>query len=43
VYNKNIAGSTGTLEINLPALAAGIYTVVIKNTQEVVTQKIVVQ
>jgi glucose/arabinose dehydrogenase len=43
VYNKNIAGRTGTLEINLPALAAGIYTVVIKNTQEVVTQKIVMQ
>jgi glucose/arabinose dehydrogenase len=43
VYNSNILGRTGTLQLNLPALAAGIYTVVVKNAEEVVTQKVVIQ
>jgi Secretion system C-terminal sorting domain len=43
VYHTNISGRTGTLQLNLPALATGLYTVVVKNTQEVVTQKVVVE
>jgi glucose/arabinose dehydrogenase len=43
VYRQNISGITGTVQLNLPALAAGIYTVVVKNAQEVVVQKVVVE
>jgi glucose/arabinose dehydrogenase len=43
VYRQNISGRTGTVQLNLPALAAGVYTVAVKNTQEVVVQKVVVE
>ncbi len=43
VYRQNITGRTGTIQLNVPALAAGIYTVVVKNAQELVTQKVVVE
>jgi glucose/arabinose dehydrogenase len=43
VYRQNIAGRTGTIELNLPSPAAGIYTVAVKNAKEVVTQKVVVE
>jgi glucose/arabinose dehydrogenase len=43
VYRQNISGRTGTVQLNLPALAAGIYSVVVKNAQEVVVQKVVVK
>jgi Secretion system C-terminal sorting domain len=43
VYRQNITGRTGTIQLNLPALAAGIYTVAVKNAKEVVTQKVVLQ
>jgi glucose/arabinose dehydrogenase len=43
VYHTSISGRTGTLQLNLPALATGVYTVVVKNAQEVMLQKVVIE